>query len=80
MPEHMNDLDEVGPIRDTPTEFEDDDKEMTLEEFMVILRQDVDRFEKQYKDGQTSQPDTFPITMGVADWAEQFSAGYLFDV
>lgn len=79
MPEHMNDLDEVGPIRDTPTEFEDDDKELTLEEFMVILRQDVDKFEADYKAGFTSQPEIFSATMGPADWAEQFMTGYLFD-
>jgi hypothetical protein len=47
---------------------------MSLNDFYVETRHDLDRFLEDWKVSHEAEPDNYPIEMAPGDWHEQFLA------
>jgi hypothetical protein len=47
---------------------------MTLDEFVKLMKLDVDNFKSEWVLNRSSDPNLYPMEMDEADWYEQFVA------
>lgn len=45
-----------------------------LEDFIIEMHSDVERFKKMWEEGVLNEPQNYPIEMNNGDWYEQFIA------
>lgn len=55
-------------------------KEITLEEYLKIIKQKIKKFKKKYVEGHEQDPKNFPLKMAEGDWNEQELAFRNFEV
>ena len=55
-------------------------KEITLEEYLEIVRQEMEKFKEKYIEGHEIEPKNFPLKMTEGDWNEQELAFRNFEV
>ena len=55
-------------------------KEITLEEYLEIIRQEMEKFKERYIEGHEQAPKNFPLKMTEGDWNEQELAFRNFEV
>ena len=56
------------------------EKEITLEEYLEIVRQEIEEFKEKYIEGHEQDPKNFPLKMAEGDWNEQELAFRNFEV
>ena len=47
------------------------ENEITLEEYVETIRQELERFKEKYTEWHKIEPDIFPLKMDEGDWNEQ---------
>ena len=47
------------------------ESEITLEEYLEIVRQEIEEFKERYVEGHEQDPKNFPLKMAEGDWNEQ---------
>ena len=56
------------------------ESEITLEEYLEIVRQEIEEFKERYVEGHEQDPKTCPLKMTEGDWNEQELAFRNFEV
>lgn len=52
---------------------------MTLEEYVEMVKKDLDEFESNWKNSHESDPENWPMEMNEGNWDEQLLS-YKFDI
>ena len=56
------------------------ESEITLEEYLEIVRQEIEEFKERYVEGHEQDPKNFPLKMTEGDWNEQELAFRNFEI
>lgn len=56
------------------------EREITLEEYLEIVRQEIEEFKERYVEGHEQDQKNFPLKMTEGDWNEQELAFRNFEV
>lgn len=56
------------------------ESEITLEEYLEIVRQEIEEFKERYVEGHEQDSKNFPLKMTEGDWNEQELAFRNFEV
>lgn len=48
------------------------EREVTFDEFLALIRKDIDGFEKMWRENNQKDPELWPMKDWVGDWYEHF--------